>query len=315
MGFFGRDHVGLSVGPTYLSIASAVQRGESVDIRHGAVEALEEGICRPSPVEKNILQVDRWRKSVQSVLERIPRVRHLTLALPDAAVRMVLLDLQQVPQGQKDLEKLIQWHMEKTFLYPLGESRFSYQVLSRGSSHTKILATAVKREVIEQYESLDEAQRIETRQIAPSSFYMFNLFRPLMVRTVGAAGQLVFVYFLDQSLTILIFDQGHLSFIRVKESPKKEKDLEGSTDFLLEEIGNSLSFYDGGGNRLQNLTHLFLLVEQPPSEVEARIQETFHLTPVFLKPAQIVRSFPSSVPESSEWSLRMVSAAAAAVGG
>lgn len=315
MAFFRRDQVGLSIGSTHLSIASAVQRGESIDIRHGAVEALEEGICRPSPVEKNILQVDRWRKSVRAVLGRIPRIKHVTLALPDAAVRMLILNLQQVPKGQKDFEKLIQWHMEKAFLYPLGESRFSYQVLARGGNQTKILATAVKREVIEQYEWLDEKQTIETRQIAPSSFYIFNLFRPLIIRTVGETGQFAFVYFLDGSLTIFIFEQGHLSFIRVKESPKKENAAEESADFLLEELGNSLSFYDGGGNRLQNLTHLFFLIEQPSPEMGARLQEVFHLTPVFLNPSQIIRTSPPSLPDAPEATLRVISAAAAAVGG
>ena len=315
MGFFRRDHIGLSIGPTHLSLASAVQRGEALDIGHCAVEALEEGVCRPSPVEKNILQIDRWRKSVRSILDRFPRIRHLTLALPDSAVRMLLLDLQQVPKGQKDFEKLIQWHMEKTFLYPLGESRFSYHVLARGPNRTKVLATAVKKEVIEQYESLDAAYPIETRQIAPSSFYLFNLFRPLMTRTAGEAGHLIFVCLLDQSLTILVFDRGHLSFIRVKECPKKENDAEDSDDFLLEELDHSLSFYDGGENRLQNLTHLFLLLERTSPEMEARFQEVFHLTPVFLKPSQVIRSAPSSVPESPEWTLRMISAAAAAVGG
>ena len=315
MSLFRPHHVGLSIGPNHLSIAFAIQRGESVEIRQGAVEALEEGVCRPSPVEKNILQADRWRKSVRAALDRLPRIRHVTLALPDAAVRMLLLDLQQVPKGQKDFEKLIQWHMEKAFLYPLGESRFSYQVLAREAGQTKILATAVKKEVIEQYEWLDEAHRIEARRIAPSSFYMFNLFRPLITRTVGEKGRLVFVYFLDQSLTVLIFDQGHLSFIRVKESPKREENAEESADFLLEELGQSLSFYDGGGNRLQNLTHLFLLLEQSSPEMEARFQEVFHLTPVFLRPSQIIHAFPPSVPDSPEWTLRMMSAAAAAVGG
>ncbi len=315
MGFLKQDHVGLSIGPTHLSIASAAQRGDSIDIRDCAVDVLEEGICRPSPVEKNILQIDRWKKSVASMLDRFPRVRRLTLALPDSAVRMLLLDLQQLPTGRKDFEKLIQWHMEKTFLYPLGESRFSYQVLFRDGGRTKLLATAVKKEVIEQYESLDEAHPIEARRISPTSFYLFNLFRPHIVRTVGETGHFVFVCLIDQSLTVLIFEKGHVNFIRVKEVPRTGEDLEPSADFLFEELGNSLSFYDGRGTLLQNLTHLFLLVEKMSPEMEPRFQEVFHMTPVFLNPSQVVRSAPSSPPESPEWIFRMISAAAAAVGG
>lgn len=313
--FFRQDRVGLSIGPTHLSIASAAQRGDSIDIRHCAVETLEEGVCRPSPVERNILQMDQWKKAVRSILDRFPRTRRLTLALPDSAVRMLLLDLQQVPGSRKDFEKLIQWHMEKTFLYPLGASRFSYQLLAREAGQTKVLATAVKKEVIEQYESLDEARPIEARSVSPTSFYLFNLFRPLITRTAGETGHFVFVCLVDRSLTFLVFEQGHVRFIRVKEAPDNGEDAARAADFLFDELGKSLSFYDGEGKRLQTLTHLFLLLEKTPPEVEARFQEVFHLVPVFLNPSQVIRSVPSSSPESSEWILRMISAAAAAVGG
>jgi len=315
VGLLTPNSVGLSIGPTHLSIASAVQRGESIDIRHCAVEALEEGICRPSPVEKNILKADLWKSAVRSLLGRFPRIRHLTLALPDSAVRMQIIELQQLPKSRNDFEKLIQWHMEKTFLYPLGESRFSYQVLSREGGQTKILATAIKKEVIEQYESLNETRPIEARRIAPTSFYLFNLFRPLLIRTAGETGHFVFVCLIDQSLTVLIFEKGHVNFIRVKEVPRSGEETEPSADFLFEELGNSLSFYDGRGTRLQDLTHLFLLLEKSSPEMEARFQEVFHLTPVFLRPSQVVRSLPSGLPESPGWTLRMISAAAAAVGG
>jgi Tfp pilus assembly PilM family ATPase len=315
VGFFRQDHVGLSIGATHLAIASAAQRGESIDIRHCVVETLEEGVCRPSPVEKNILQIDRWKKAIRSVLDRFPRVRYLTLALPDSAVRMLLLDLQQVPKSRNDFEKLIQWHMEKTFLYPLGASRFSYQVLSRERGQTKILATAVKKEVIEQYESLDEGHPIEARRISPSSFYLFNLFRPHMTRAAGETGYFVFVCLIDQSLTVFIFEKGHVRFIRVKEVPQTGEDAGRAADFIIEELGNSLSFYDGGGSRLQNLTHLFLLLEKTSPEMEARFQEVFHIIPVFFNPSQVIRSAPSPLSESPEWTLRMLSAAAAAVGG
>lgn len=315
MGLLSQDRVGLSIGPTHLSIASAVQRGESIDIRHCAVETLEEGICRPSPVEKNILKIDQWRSAVRSLLGRFPRIRHLTLALPDPAVRVQLIELQQLPKSQKDFEKLIQWQMEKTFLYPLGASRFSYQVLSREGGQTKILAAAIKKEVIEQYESLDEARPIEARRISPASFYLFNLFRPRIVQAVGETGHFVFVCLIDRSLTVLIFEKGQIRFIRVKEVPRPGEEAERSADFLFEELGNSLSFYDGRGTGLQNLTHLFLLLDATSPEMEARFQEVIQITPVFLNPSQVVRSLPSPLPDSPEWALCMISAAAAAVGG
>lgn len=314
MGFLNRDRIGLSIGPTYLSIASVVPRGEGVEVRQGAVAPLEPGVCHPSPVEKNILEVDRWRQAVRSILGPFRRLRSLSLALPDAAVRTLLLDLQQIPKSRADMERLIQWHMEKTFLNPLGESRFSYQLLARRQADVRILATAVKKEVIEQYEKLDGEREIEVRQIAPASLLALNLFRPAIVRTVGETGYFIFVYLLDQSVTIQIFEGGVLSFIRVKELPQRESDPNRAADLLFDELGSSLSFFDGTGARLQRLTHLFLLTDQGPIS-ESRAQEALHLTPVLLNPSQALRSAPQGASESPESAMRLMSAAAAAAGG
>src|SRR3569832_77939 len=168
MSFLSRNKVGISIGPTHIAIASAVRRGEGVEVKRIAVERIEEKICRPSPVEKNIADMVRWRAHVGSVLKKFSGRPTVKLSLPDSAARTVLLDLQQLPGERKEFERLIQWHMEKTFLSSLGESRFSYQVLLR-RTNWKVLATAVKKEVIEQYEGLDGSRSVEIQSIGLSS--------------------------------------------------------------------------------------------------------------------------------------------------
>ncbi len=322
MSFFNRNSVGLSVGPTHLSIVSASRRGERVEVKRFAVEAIERKICRPSPVEKNITDLARWQSHLRSVLKEFSNTPKVNLSLPDSAARTVLLDLQQLPEERKEFEKLIQWHMEKTFLSSLGESRFSYQALGR-RTHWKVLATAIKKEVIEQYEGLNGSRSIEVKTIGLSSLYAFNLFRTAIAAQVGETGHFIFAHLLDQNLTILIFEAGLLSFIRVKELSEQEGRLDaeeggasGSIDLLFGEIGTALSFYDAAQKNLSNLTHLFFSIDTPIPDLERRVEESFHLTPVLLDPYRIVRFASGAETGLSEPARRtVVSAAAAAVGG
>ncbi|HZR47705.1 MAG TPA: hypothetical protein VFA47_13425, partial [Candidatus Manganitrophaceae bacterium] len=310
----------MSIGPTHIAIASAARRGEGIEVKRFAVERVEEKICRPSPVEKNITDLPRWQSHVRSALKKFPGRTPVKLSLPDSAARTVLLDLQQLPGERKEFERLIQWHMEKTFLSSLGESRFSYQVLLR-RTNWKVLATAVKKEVIEQYEGLDGSRSVEIQAIGLSSLHAFNLYRSWITGLVGESGHFIFAHLLDQSLTVLIFESGLLSFIRVKEltEPSGRARAEGEggdgpIDLLFGEIGTSLSFYDVGQKQASALTHLFLSLDTAVPDLESRVDETFHLTPVLLDPYRIVRFASGETGLSEPANRTVISAAAAAIG-
>jgi hypothetical protein len=321
MSFFNRNNIGISIGPNHLSVASAARRGGGIDIKQFAVEVLPEKICRPSPVEKNIIDLARWQSHVRSVLKNFPKTSKVKLSLPDSAARTLLLDLQQLPGDRKEFERLIQWHMEKSYLSSLGESRFSYQVLLR-RTHWKVLATAVKKEVIDQYEGLDGGRSIEVQAVGLSSLYAFNLFRSLIRESVGESGHFIFAHLLDHSLAILIFEGGLLSFIRVKELTEQGglPDAESGNprdliDIFLEEIAASLSFYDMAAKPASSLTHLFLSIDTSLPELGSRVEETFHLIPVLLDPYRLVRFVSGEDGELPEPAKRtIVSAAAAAIG-
>ncbi|HLG21736.1 MAG TPA: hypothetical protein VI382_02890 [Candidatus Manganitrophaceae bacterium] len=323
MSFWKRNNIGLSIGPSHLSIALVDRRGESVEVKRHSALSIPKGVYHPSPIEKNITNIDRWRDHVRLLLNSIPERGALSISIPDTAARILLLDLERLPPGRKDFEKLIQWHMEKVFLVPLGESRFSYQALSNRGGRWKVLATAIKREVIDQYEALDgrgSAQNgkggIDIRSVGLSSLCAFNLFFPLIRRSAGDAADFIFVHLLDQNLTALIFQDGILDFIRVKELPEGEEGSDRRADLLLEELAASLSFYGGAGKGLSGLNHLFLSLDSPIAGLENRIQETFHLQSTPLDPARLIRLVPPPDSDRTDGVLRSIApAVAAAVGG
>jgi hypothetical protein len=313
---WNRKSVGLSVGAGQLSLAVASRQGEAWALQKTVVEPLEAGLCHPSPLEKNVSDLARWKQHVTTLLGKVDGIRRLTLALPDSSVRTLILTLQQVPKDRLDFEKLIRWHMEKSFLHPLGEARFSYQILLRGAAQTKLLATAVKREIVEQYENLNGSANgvsvsgatgggeIEISRVGPTFLYVLNLFRPLITPT--GAKNFLFVRISDQMLTLVIFEAGLPNLVRVKDFPEVDQ----WDRALLEELNTSLSFYEAGGNSTSAMTHLFLVLE-PPMQVDADLRASLHLTVVQLDPRGVLRSGMAN----GQFDGPVISAAAAAAGG
>jgi hypothetical protein len=309
---WNQKSVGLSVGAGQLSLAVASRQGEGWALQKTGVEPLEPGLCHPSPLEKNIADLARWKQHVATLLGKFDGIRSVTLALPDSSVRTLILTLQQVPKVRLDFEKLIRWHMEKSFLHPLGEARFSYQILLRSATQTKLLATAVKREVIEQYESIHlssnggavSGSEIEISRVGPTFLYVLNLFCPLITPT--GAKNFLFVRISDQILTLVIFEEGLPNLVRVKEFPEVDQ----WDRALIEELNTSLSFYEAGGNSTSALTHLFLVLD-PPVRVDADLRASLHLTVVQLDPRGVLRSGVGDGGLDGP----VISAAAAAAGG
>jgi Tfp pilus assembly PilM family ATPase len=300
MSFFRSNGVGLAIGATQMAMAEAQRRGTGVEVGRCATEVIESGLLCPSPISPNITDPSQWRAHLQVLSGRFPAVRRIALSLPDTVVRILLLNLQQVPEGRGDFEALIRWHMEKTFLHPLGPARFSYQVLPHPRAGWKIVATAVRQEIITQYETLCEGH--EVVHVTPVSFSLYNLFEAQIAS--HHAPNALFASLSERSLTVFIFEEGMLNFTRVKELP--EEGEWGET--LIREIGTSLSFYEGVASLRP--THLFLWSAQPDATLTARLEESLHLTPVLLDARRVIRMV---APEPM--SAAVVAAAATAVAG
>lgn len=283
---WAKTRVGLSVGVDHLALAVVQRRTDRWVVQQAAVETPEPGLCHPSPIEQNILNLERWKARVIALLHRFPKVRRVTLSLPDASVRTLLLTLQQVPPNPLDLEKLIAWHMEKHFLHPLGESRIAYQRIAQGSP-VRLLAVSIQKEIAGQYESFETEGRIQIDRMGPASLYVLNLFWSAITRT--GARSFLFVHLFDQTLTCMIFEDNVLNFIRIKEFTDHRDQV------LITELSLLLSFYEGNGKSSAGLTHLFWLTAVA-WDISEPIRETLNMTVVRLESRHVLQSETLSSP-------------------
>ncbi|MEK7304918.1 MAG: hypothetical protein AAB034_02095, partial [Nitrospirota bacterium] len=134
---------------------------------------LPEGAVKPSPAEPNLAQLTLVEAKIHALVGPPQDVRILghavmancprpvTLLLPDAAVRAVVLHLDQLPARADEREALIRWRFGQEQLFPLTGTTMISQVFSGSPRATggaqSVLAVAVHQSVLRQYESVCES--------------------------------------------------------------------------------------------------------------------------------------------------------------
>ncbi len=227
-----RPHCSVKVGPCDVAWAE-MQRDWRGRVRYrNRVAPLPEGVLRLSPLEPNVLNPEGLQDCIRGLitsfkpagtrnykfLSGLPRA--VTLILPDLAVRLAVLHLQELPVRYEEREALIRWRLGQEQLLSLAGAKVCFQVLPgiervTGSANT-VLAVVVQEAVLDQYESVCDAVGLLPQQVEVSSLSLFNLW----VRSLGGPARLtadfLWVNVSDGGFTALVFHKGHLVFLRTK---------------------------------------------------------------------------------------------------
>lgn len=201
--------------------------------RHRCVTSLlPDGVVKPSPVDQNLSDLSTLESRIRALAGPGPEVRMaghslvsdlprpIVLLLPDAAVRAVVLHLDQLPAKREEREALIRWRLGQEQLFPLGGAKVVSQVFhglpgSEGRTHT-VLAVAIQESVLNQYESLCESAGLIPHEVGMTSLRLFELWR----RASGGSNRLqrdfLWANVSDRALTTMVFQGGRLLFYRCK---------------------------------------------------------------------------------------------------
>ncbi|HEX7766160.1 MAG TPA: hypothetical protein VF443_05565 [Nitrospira sp.] len=193
---------------------------------------LPEGAVKPSPAEPNLAQLTVVEAKIQALVGPPQDVRILghvvmancprpvTLLLPDAAVRAVVLHLDQLPARADEREALIRWRFGQEQLFPLTGTTLISQVFSGSPRATgaaqSVLAVAIHQSVLRQYESVCESVGLVPRDVGLTSLRLFDLWVKMAGRTGWEDEDLLWISLVDRALTAMVFQQGRLLFYRCK---------------------------------------------------------------------------------------------------
>src|SRR6266700_2638306 len=75
----------------------------------------------------------------------------LTVVVPDAAVRVLLLDFDQLPGKAAEALPVVRFRLKKLLPFDADDAVLSYQVMSSGKSGVQVVAVAIPKSVLDEY--------------------------------------------------------------------------------------------------------------------------------------------------------------------
>ena len=106
------------------------------------------------------------RKSLDSVCQR---GRDTTLVVPDSAVRVLLLDFDELPSKPAEALPVVRFRLKKLLPFEADDAAVSYQVMSATRGLVRVLAVAMPREILADYESIVREAGFEPGAVLPST--------------------------------------------------------------------------------------------------------------------------------------------------
>jgi type IV pilus assembly protein PilM len=135
---------------------------------------LTEGAVVPSLRPGNVVDRVAVAAAVRRALEGIdakPNSRNadITLVIPDPAVRVLLLDFDSLTTKQAEALPLVRFRLKKLLPFDADEAMVSYQIMSSSRGLVRVLAVAIPRDVLSEYETAVREAGFEPGSVIPST--------------------------------------------------------------------------------------------------------------------------------------------------
>ena len=229
---------------------------------------LPPGVVAPGLAPANVLAADLLRDAVATVLSAAGgRSRDVIAVLPDAAVRVVLLDFETLPERPLEAAAIVRFRLKKSVPFDVEHASLSYQARRSGPG-VKVVAAVANSAVIAEYEAAFRQSGYNPGVVVPSTLAALGL--------VEAATPTMVVKVEPASITVAIAHRDELVLFRTLE---KAAGASISGAELAEDVYPSAVFFQdthGAGIERVLLAGLAPLEQVGPAleqQTRARVEE------------------------------------------
>jgi type IV pilus assembly protein PilM len=196
-----------------------------------AFSALPAGSVKPGLADMNFTAAERVVAALREALDEVAvRGKQLTLVVPDAAVRVLVMDFDTLPAKVQEALPIVRFRLKKLTPFEVDDAAVSYQVMSRGQgpgeNQTRVLATVMPAAQRAEYESAVRAAGYEPGVVLPSTL--------AALATVAPEGASLVINRNGHTLTTAITQGDVLLLHRTLELPL-------SDEWHHEELANAVS--------------------------------------------------------------------------
>jgi len=170
----GRPAAAVEIAPEGVVAAATPAAGEPPVF---AASALTPMSVLPGLLESNLgseANVAAIAAAIKSAMGQVqPRVKSVTVVVPDSAVRVFVLDFDSLPAKAEEALPVLKFRLRKSVPFDVEHAGISYQVLSEGSSRLetqwKVLAAIMPGPVLAEYEGVVRSAGYEPGVVLPAT--------------------------------------------------------------------------------------------------------------------------------------------------
>ncbi|HTE89943.1 MAG TPA: hypothetical protein VK639_13360 [Terriglobales bacterium] len=197
-----------------------------------ASHELAPGSVVPDLIETNLRQRSAVYKTIADTLSRVGgRSRDVIAVLPDAAIRVVLLDFDALPTNHAEAEGVVRFRLKKSLPFDVDKAKVSYHAQISGGN-VRVIAAVALSSVIEDYEAAFR-----------EAGYSPGVVMPSMLAALGAAastGPTLVIKVDARTTSIAILDKQQLLLFRTLENTRG---VTITGEQLAEEVYPSVVFF------------------------------------------------------------------------
>ncbi|HLJ86873.1 MAG TPA: hypothetical protein VKZ53_08615 [Candidatus Angelobacter sp.] len=264
--FAARPRLACEITSERVIAARSSEKSPALDLF--ATRRLDEGVVAPGLNSPNVLVKEKLSEAIGGALASVSgKVRDVIAVLPDAAIRVVLLEFESLPTKPQECEPVIRFRLKKSLPFDVERAALSYEI-KRDNGAVKVVSAVAPREVIEEYEAAFYDAGYAPGVLLPSSLASLGLVegnRPTLLLKVDPL-----------NVNVAAVQNQELRLIRTLDSPQGQY---VSPTELAEVVLPSIAFFeDTFGSPIE---HIFIngvasLVEVGPMLHEftgARVEE------------------------------------------
>ncbi len=186
-----------------------------------AAESLAHGSVVPGLAEGNLTNPGVVTAALKAALGQVqPRVKAVTVVVPDSAVRVFVLDFDTMPTRADEALPVLRFRLRKSVPFDVEHAGISYQVLSEGSARLetqwKVLAAVIPGPVLAEYEAVVRAAGYEPGVVLPASL--------AVLAAIGGTDSheaVLVIHLSQQALTTSIVSGNDILLYRTVELPQE----------------------------------------------------------------------------------------------
>ena len=239
----------LSISEDALYLVEAKKSWGATRLRQIRQVPLPAGVVRLSSAKLNIEHEETFVEQLRILVEPLKKPLSIAVSLPDLCARTNVFDFSTFPSKKAEQTALLTWRFQQDLKLDTAQSRLSYSTYAsesrvetskdNSSKHVRVLGTALRNEIVEQYERVCLDVNLMPISISISGLDIFDLYHDTIQQALKAhnrgslkfATEGMFLFISHWGFTFLAFNEGCPNFIRTKAMSIRP-DPKGALEFM-----------------------------------------------------------------------------------